>query len=219
MKSLIVSASVLALSLSLFLALPRNELVADATAASDNSACALVEGAEYIGAEGCKKCHFKQYLSWKKTEMAKSFTTLKAGEAKEAKEKAKLDPAKDYTKDATCLGCHTTGYGKAGGYPALVEGKAWTEEETKRAAAMEGVQCESCHGPGDKYAAYKKDHDDYKLKEVLDMGLVHPDKDNCVSCHNEKNPTMAKDAKFDYEAATKDATKIHNHVPLKKKHD
>jgi hypothetical protein len=218
MKSLIASASVLALIAATFLIFPHESTLPSALGAGDAEACARLDEAEYIGVDGCKKCHFKQWMSWKKTDMAKSFETLKAGEAKDAKVKAKLDPAKDYTKDATCVECHTTGYGKTGGYPAIVEGKAWTEDETKRAAAMEGVQCESCHGPGSLTGPYKKDHEDFKKEEVLKLGMIEPDKDNCLSCHNDKNPTMAKDAKFDYEAAIKDDKKIHVHVPLKKQH-
>ncbi len=218
MKSLIVSSCVLVLLATLFVLLPRDATLPSALGAADAEACARLDEAEYIGVDGCKKCHFKHWMSWKKTDMAKTFDVLKAGEAKEEKVKAKLDPDKDYTKDASCLECHTTGYGKKGGYPAVVEGKAWTDDEKKRAADMEGVQCESCHGPGSKYSPYKKDNEDYKIDDVLKLGLVHPNKDNCVTCHNESNPTQPKDAKFDYEAYTKDPKKIHVHVPLKKKH-
>lgn len=172
----------------------------------------------YIGADGCKKCHFKQHSSWKKTVMASSFDKLKPDVAAEAKKKAKLDEKKDYTKDAKCLPCHTTGYGKEGGYPEVVEGKAWTEEETKRAAAMQNVQCEACHGPGSLTGPYKKDHEDFKKEDVLKLGMIEPDKKNCESCHNEKSPFWDKDKPFKYEEAIKDATKVHQHVELKKKH-
>ena len=39
--------------------------------------------AEYQGAKACKKCHFAQHLSWKKTKMAKTYDILKPGEAPE----------------------------------------------------------------------------------------------------------------------------------------
>src|SRR6476660_9123512 len=133
--------------------------------------CPRLEDASYTGADSCKKCHFKQFNSWKKTKMAKAFDSLKPGTAAEAKKKFNLDEKKDYTKDAKCIECHVTGYGKAGGYPKLPEeGKTWTEEETKRATTMENVQCESCHGPGSLTNVWKKDHEDYKKADLLAKG-------------------------------------------------
>ena len=73
--------------------------------------------AEYIGSKKCKKCHKDQYKSWEETtHAAESFNSLKAGVRAEAKEKAELDPNKDYTKDEGCLKCHVTAYGHEGGY-------------------------------------------------------------------------------------------------------
>lgn len=184
-------------------------------AASDG--CPRVEDASYAGADSCKKCHFKQFSGWKKTAMAKAFDALKPGNAAEAKKKFSLDEKKDYTKDGKCVACHVTGYGKPGGYPEIVEGKAWTEEETKRATSMENVQCEACHGPGSLYGPYKKENEAYAKAEVLKRGMIEPDEANCKSCHNEKSPT-AKDSKFDYATSVKDTTKIHDKVPLKNKH-
>lgn len=173
---------------------------------------------EFIGSDGCKKCHFKQWMSWRKTSMAKSFDTLKPGEAVEAKKKHGLDPEKDYTKDASCLRCHTTGYGKPGGYPALVDGESWSEAETKRAAARRGVQCESCHGPGSLSAPYKADHPDYKREDLVKMGLIEADAESCAQCHNAESPTVADDYELDFEELTKDPDQIHDHVPLKGDH-
>jgi len=50
----------------------------------------------------------------------------------DAKQRAGLDPARDYTTDAKCLECHTTGYGGVDGYPASPD-------------VMGCVSCESCH--------------------------------------------------------------------------
>lgn len=180
--------------------------------------CGREDKPQYAGADSCKKCHFKQHAAWKKTQMAKAFDTLKPGAAAEAKKKFGLDEKKDYTTDAKCVECHVTGYGKEGGYPAIVEGKAWTDDEKKRATSMEGVQCEACHGPGSLTNAYKKDNEQYKKEEVTKRGLIAPDEANCKTCHNEKSPTVTKDYKFDYKALTQDKDKIHVHVPLKHKH-
>lgn len=172
----------------------------------------------YAGVKSCKTCHFAQWTSWKKTELAKSFDTLKPGQKADQKKKFNLDPDKDYTKDATCLPCHTTGYGKPGGYPEIVAGKEWSADEKKRAGEMEGVQCECCHGPGSLSGPYKKDHEDYKKADLVPLGLVEADKQNCETCHNNKSPTIAKDFVLDFDQLTKDREKIHKQTPLKHKH-
>jgi hypothetical protein len=157
--------------------------------------CPRQDEIKYEGSKSCQKCHFQEYASWQKTAMAQAFKTLKPKEAVEAKKKVALDPEKDYTKVAKCVGCHVTGYGKPGGYPAIVEGKAWTAEETERAALMEGVGCESCHGPGEKASAFKKEHKDYKWADIAKLGAVHSDLRTCVPCHNRESPTY-KEFKF-----------------------
>jgi hypothetical protein len=158
-------------------------------------ACPRTEDAKYEGSKSCQKCHFKEYSTWQKTKMAKAFETLKPNAFVEEKKAAKLDPAKDYTKDAKCVSCHVTGYGKPGGYPELVDGKEWTTEEKTRAPLFEGVGCESCHGPGSLTSVYKKDNKEYKWAELVKRGAVHPDEKNCASCHH-KESTTYKEFKF-----------------------
>jgi hypothetical protein len=55
---------------------------------------------------------------------------------------------------------------------------------------MEGVGCESCHGPGEKYSPYKKDNKEYKWADLVKLGAVHADEKNCKTCHNDKSPTF-----------------------------
>ena len=102
---------------------------------------------EYVGSKKCKKCHIKEYKSWEKTKMANALDILKPGNSKEAKEKFNIDVDKDYTTDATCLKCHTVGYGEPGGYqtPDPEDKKA-----VRKAKARYGVGCESCHGAGQR---------------------------------------------------------------------
>ena len=97
-------------------------------------------GHEYIASKNCKKCHFKQYKSWQETAMAQAFESLEPGVKAEAKTAAGLDPQADYTQDASCVGCHVTGFGEAGGFTSV--------EETPE---LVGVGCESCHGAGGTY--------------------------------------------------------------------
>jgi len=87
---------------------------------------------DYAGVKTCKKCHRKVWKTWKDTPMAESFTILKPGERAEMKTKAGLDPKKDYTKDATCLPCHTTGYGKPGGFVSVEKTPTTTFAQLKR---------------------------------------------------------------------------------------
>ena len=158
----------------------------------------------YVGSDACKKCHFKEYRYWKKTGKFDAVESLKpTTEADDAalfakKTAAKLDPAKDYSTDTTCLECHTTGHGKPGGFPA--DGKGELAEK------MAQVGCESCHGPGSKYVEHKTkgleaDKDaKFTFEGMSAMGLVAPDSANCLTCHNEKNPANPAEA-FDYDKA------------------
>jgi hypothetical protein len=157
----------------------------------------------YVGDKTCMKCHFVEHKSWKKTSMAKSMKTLApTTEAEDKalfdkKKAASLDPAKDYTTDAKCLKCHTTGYG-ADGYPALAADATPTAEQTAAMTLNAGVTCEACHGPGSLYVKHKtaeleKNKDAKFTAEALaPMGLVKPDEKVCAGCHNAESPTKAE---------------------------
>ncbi|MBI4564197.1 MAG: cytochrome c family protein [Planctomycetes bacterium] len=175
--------------------------------------CPRWEEPKYLGSKSCQKCHFKEYQTWQKTDMAKAFSTLKPGEAVEAKKKASLDPAKDYTKEAACVKCHTTGYGKPGGYPEIVAGREWSAEEMSRAPLMEGVGCESCHGPGEEYSPYKKEHKDYKWADIAKLGAIHPTDATCTACHNRESPTYVE-----FKFAEKIGKDTHEILKLKTDH-
>jgi hypothetical protein len=168
-------------------------------------------GAEpsYVGAKKCKMCHLKQYKSWEETLMARSFEVLKPGARADEKTKAGLDPAADYTADPECLPCHTTGYGKPGGF-----------ESVETTPNLLGIQCESCHGPGSEYLAEDKmslKNKEYKLDELTAAGLVIPNADTCTSsCHNEKSPFAGPEYVFDFGERKEEGT--HEHVALKYEH-
>ncbi len=169
-------------------------------------------GAEhsYVGSKKCKVCHLAQHRSWEQTKMANGFTLLKAGERAEAKKKAGLDPNKDYTHDATCLPCHVTGYGKAGGFKSI--------DETPD---MAGVGCEMCHGAGGDYMKtgfMTLQNKEYKRAELVAAGLNIPKAETCTSvCHNNKSPFVGKDYVFDWQKRKDQGT--HAHPPLKYSHE
>jgi mono/diheme cytochrome c family protein len=188
--------------------LPRNVALAGALAFA--AASFLVgDSPAYVGARKCRACHLKQFQSWEQTKMAKSFELLKPGVRAPEKTKAKLDPHKDYTHDGKCVSCHTTGYGKPGGFVSL-----------EKTPEMVGVQCESCHGPGGDYlkeGAMTLKNKEYKRAELVKVGLVVPNAETCTSiCHNEKSPFVGKDYVFNFEERKKQGT--HDHNPLKYTH-
>ena len=163
---------------------------------------------QYLGVKKCKKCHLKQFKSWKKTKKSKTFELLAAGTAAEAKKKAGLDPAKDYTKDKTCLPCHTTGYGKPGGY-----GKSKVDKY------LQGVTCEACHGPGGDFVRddrMSNKNKKFKSADLKKQGLIvkTPEK-VCKTCHNKKSPFYQP---FDYAKRLKNEKGLHKRFPQKHAH-
>jgi len=146
--------------------------------------------AQYVGAKKCKSCHKKelignQYAAWVDGPHAKAFETLKSEDAaKVAKEKGISGPA--YEADE-CLKCHMTGHGE----PA-------TAFKKKPLAAKDGVQCESCHGPGSLYRKKKtmSDHD----KSVA-AGMWEPGEDEkiCQKCHNKDATGWDPEEGFNFE--------------------
>lgn len=141
-----------------------------------------LEGPKYIGAKACKNCHNgaakgDAYGIWEKSQHAKAFETLGTDKAKAiAKEKGIADPQ----KDDKCLKCHVT----ALGVPADGIKKGFKIED--------GVQCESCHGPGeDHYKARMKDSMKpgsvpLGANEIKDAGRSM---ELCGTCHNPESPT------------------------------
>jgi formate-dependent nitrite reductase cytochrome c552 subunit len=204
-------------------------LPASAMAASDGAQQTESESEyKYVGTKKCKSCHLDVHKSWAKTSMGTAFETLKPGHAKEAKDTFGFDAAKDYTADAKCLPCHTTGYGKPGGYviPAADDKRA-----ARKMKYFQGVGCESCHGPGSGYVEIFTEIDKaqrkYTLEELYSAGLHKAEKAMCLTCHNDKSPTINSDEPFDYKkimaeekARTKgEASSFHAHKPLKLRQD
>lgn len=191
------------------------------------AACTLqdgeVEGPSYIGSGKCRKCHGDQHKTWKKTAMASAFAILKPGERIEEKREAGLDPDKDYTKDEQCLPCHVTGWGLPGGYSIPPEGKTPAARKAQKAAkAMEGVQCEACHGPASVTAEFKKDNQKYKWGEVEASagtlsGMLYPAEEMCTGCHNEESPFVDEDYVFEFEQRREEGT--HDHYKMEFEHD
>ncbi|MBL8489900.1 MAG: cytochrome c family protein [Rhodocyclaceae bacterium] len=144
---------------------------------------AAADAPEYKGFRVCTKCHDAQGDAWKGTAHARAFESLRPGVKAEAKLKAKLDPAADYSANKDCVGCHTTGYGEAGGYR--------TGMDADEARILVGVGCEACHGPGGRYRnlhgeasdKLKSSGDTTPRRNLVDVGQNFDYERACARCH------------------------------------
>ena len=107
---------------------------------------------KYVGSEACKPCHQKEYKSFtkyaKKSISFESIQRVKKGLTEEEIKK--------------CYFCHTTGYGKLGGFVSI--------EETPH---LKNAGCEVCHGPGEIHVRTQRAQD---TKTNLTMK-------DCEECH------------------------------------
>jgi Cytochrome c554 and c-prime len=134
---------------------------------------ALAEN-KYVGADKCKLCHQSeskgnQYAIWKKSKHALAYADLATDKAKEIGAKQGITNPQQSEK---CLKCHSL---------AALANPANLVAEGAKIKPEDGVQCESCHGAGEKYWSMliMKDHD-----KAVANGLVVPNEAVCVKCHN-----------------------------------
>lgn len=117
----------------------------------------------YIGSAACGQCHEQEYENFTThSKKAASFESIKKMEKKLTPEEYK-----------GCFECHTTGFGKPGGFVS-----------ESRTPELKNAGCESCHGPGSLHAE-TEDPDDI----IADLSMS-----DCTTCHNE-NRVVAFDFK------------------------
>lgn len=133
----------------------------------------------YIGTDQCGMCHKtekqgSQLNIWKNSKHSKAYETLKTEKADQiAKEKGFKTKA---IETPECLKCHATGYNLD---KAMLGNKFKIED---------GVQCETCHGPGSAYKDMKIMRD--KALAIKNGLIVHEEKEKfCIGCHNAESPT------------------------------
>ncbi len=106
----------------------------------------------YVGSKACQPCHPNEYKSFmayaKKSRSFRSIERMKKGLTKEEIEQ--------------CYSCHTTGYGRPGGFVS--------PEETPH---LKNAGCEVCHGPGSLHVK-TKDSGDIRAKLTMK---------DCETCH------------------------------------
>jgi hypothetical protein len=107
---------------------------------------------KYVGSDACKDCHKDEYKSFmtyaRKSRSFESIERVKKGLTKEEIE--------------GCYHCHTTGYGKPGGFIS--------PEKTPH---LKNAGCEVCHGPGEFHV---KTGDPRDTKRHMTM-------EDCEPCH------------------------------------
>ena len=108
----------------------------------------------YAGSQVCAGCHAGVHTTVMNTEHAGAFTSA-------------LFVAQGGQTNASCLACHTVGYGLPTGFASA-----------SKTPLLEGVQCESCHGPAANHAA--NPDDPTAIPQVELAAQV------CGGCHNAK---------------------------------
>ncbi len=163
------------------------------------------DGGKYVGVGKCKTCHSDKakgdaYGKWKESKHAKAWEALATEEAKTI---AKAKGIDDPQKSDQCVKCHVTAFGTA------------DAELDKKFDRTQGVQCEVCHGPGEKHAKSRladEDEDEASLHAKAQKEMPLPDMKNvCSKCHNAESPTIEKSPfwnaekkEFDVEKASKE---------------
>ncbi len=145
-------------------------------------------GPKYIGVDKCKNCHQadeggNQYKHWQDSKHSKAFEALATDDAKKiAKEKG----IEDAQKSDKCLKCHETAFGLP-------------EDAIKKGFDPKaGVQCESCHGPGEAHmkarfaAAAAADPAKKGERQTIPAGEINAlvDAKTCAGCHNSESPSF-----------------------------
>ncbi len=142
---------------------------------------------KYVGVNSCAAtCHKgdskgKQLEIWQDSKHSQAFKTLQTAEADQiAKDKGFDTPA---AETPLCIKCHVLG--KDIDVAELND----TFDKTQ------GVQCETCHGPGSEYKKMSIMKD---KQQAVANGLVVLDKgaEFCKTCHNSDSPTFKS---FDYD--------------------
>jgi YVTN family beta-propeller protein len=144
------------------------------------------QAAKVMGSAACSSCHGGpekgfQFSRWRLTKHAMAYAALTTPAAHALSTKAGIEG--DPQTSAACLKCHATAYHQPTG--GTLDGYS----------VLEGVGCESCHGPGESHAAAAAEKQELP---ALKAALRTASKATCLACHEK-----AHGKPFDFEAAVK----------------
>ncbi len=124
---------------------------------------------DYVGSERCLQCHSRIHADWADTLHGSALETLEdIGQG----------------TNASCLPCHTVGFGEEGGYV----NRATTD-------ALAGVGCETCHGPSRQHV---ENVSDVALRPPTDISSTV-----CGACHTgSHHPTFEEWSESGHSAVT-----------------
>ncbi len=139
---------------------------------------------KYVGAEVCGMCHRipksgEQFQKWQASRHSQAMKVLTTPAALKIAKARGVRGSPDQSPE--CLKCHQTAYD----VPATMLGPRFNKED--------GVQCETCHGPG---SDYMKMNIMKNVKEVEANGLTVLSVTNgsaekfCETCHNKQSPNF-----------------------------
>jgi hypothetical protein len=106
----------------------------------------------YVGSIACKKCHEHEYRNF--TTYAKKSTSYRSIE----RVKKGLTPE----ELRGCYYCHTTGYGKPGGFVSI-----------EKTPDLRNAGCEVCHGPGELHIRTRNPNDIKHHLKIKDCEVCH----------------------------------------------
>ncbi len=152
---------------------------------------------EYVGSERCADCHEHAFNVWsnkKSKHHAHAYDSL-----------VKAQRPSNRQFDGECVVCHTVGFGYESGFNSA--------RALQKKVPLEGVGCESCHGPG---SAHAKNPNNRELRALMNPWKAEPNLKKrlnlidrtCVQCHDIDN-----DVHWNFE---KNWPKIAHPTPKKK---
>jgi hypothetical protein len=115
-------------------------------------------GESFVKSTACKSCHEEAFQIWEGSSHARAFHIL-------------VEKHQDY--NPACVGCHTTGYQRPTGFL-----------NAKSTPELENVQCEACHGPGNRHP------------DEVGSGYGAVSREFCVSCHSLENSPDFNEAAY-----------------------
>lgn len=132
----------------------------------------------WAGVDVCMKCHSDEFMSWEENSLHAN-----AMNALQPKNIANVN----------CIGCHTVGYKKKG-FVSL-----------EKTPLLAGVQCENCHGKGEKHIQQPKSTNAPRASLEAKM---------CGTCHSGSHHNTFSDAEW---KSTKHAAALKTLVDMNKK--